>query len=633
MDRFIHKIYRPFLLPMALYFVSGLGVCVAQDLITELDEIEIIASPIEKYGVGATINKIDSSLLKNYSHSNLAAVLMAQSSIYIKQYGSGMLSTVSFRGTGAGHTVVRWEGLQVGYPFLGQTDLSLLPTDFTNEIRLVHGSSSARFGTGAIGGIINLESASPGLGLGVKVNQSIGSFGTSNTSLRISNAGDKGYVKLAGVYNKSKNNFQYQSSSGTPLGEQKNADFNIYGFKAEAGYKLNSKNLVEVTLQGINADRNLQPSIGSTASNNQLDNNFWSSLKYNHNLYSGVVTAQYGYLFDRINYNGSVTDSKQHNFKAELEYDLNNALSFETGLNSNWVGVVTPNYENNNAKELRSNIYGSLLWKATNRLNTTLNLRQAFVSGYKIPFTPSVGVDYQAIKSELWQLNLIGQVAKGYKVPTLNDRFWVPGGNEELSPEESINLEIGFNLKNNNGFPFWINATTYQLWVDNWILWLPNGAIWSPVNKRKVNGVGIELETGFEKKVNQAQLRGWLNYAYTKSTNQEALDEYDRSAGKQLPYVPFHNGNITGQLDLKNWEFQLNGLVTGKRFITTDNETEVPGYTLLNTQIAYNLYLEQWSLRVFIEANNITNTNYQSIINKAMPGINFLAGVQIHFNN
>lgn len=633
MDRYIKTSYRPILLLLALLNVSVFNVGFAQEQIIELDEVEVIASPIKKFGVGANIFTIDSSIILTYAQTSLAQLLNTQSSVYIKQYGAGMLSTVAFRGTGAGHTSILWNGMQVGYPFLGQTDLSLIPIDFTDEINLVHGSASARYGTGAIGGIIDLQSNNPQNGFGLEVNQSFGSFGTMNSAFRISNSGKKGYIEIGGIYKKSKNNFLYRSNSGEPLGNQENSDYSFYGVQLESKYHINSVSFFLLSIQGINADRNLQPSIGSTASNNQKDQNLWSSLVYSYKLKSGVLKGQYGRLFDQINYNGSVTYSRQNNARVTIEYDFKNNLSTEIGLNSNWVEVVTPFYENNVANENRSNLYASISWRATNRLNTSLNLRQAFVTGYNVPFTPSLGFEYHVATSNFWKLYFEAQLAKGYKVPTLNDRYWVPGGNLELESEESLNAEIGFKFKNTRNFPVWIGVTTYQLWVKNWILWLPQAGIWSPENKQKVKGTGVEVESGFEKKMGPAQLKGWLNYAFTKSTNMEPLDQYDRSEGKQLPYVPFHNGNITWQLSINKWEFQINGVVTGKRFITSDNENEVPGYVLLNTRVGYDFHFSKWRLLAYLEGNNITNTNYQSIINKAMPGINFLGGLKINFNN
>ncbi len=638
MDRLNNKLYRLIVI-WILFCVSGSSVSFAQEnknqpisATNELEAVEILASRIHKFGVGANINTIDSTVLAHAKHTSLSQILSTQSTVFIKQYGPGMLASIAFRGTGAAHTTILWNGMQIGYPSLGQADLSLISIDFIDEISLVHGSASARFGTGAIGGTVDLTSRGATKGFSVLANQSIGSFGTSNSSLQISNGGERGFLKIGGFFKKSNNNFPYKSSNGKPLGTQENANFSISGVKMDAKLILNKRNSFDFNVQATHANRNIQSSIGSSAINNQKDKNIWSSFAYNHFFENAVATLQYGFLYDKINYNRSTTFSTQHKFNATIEYDIAKNIVAELGANTTLVEVNTPFYNNGLASETRANLFASIRWNVLHRLNMSLNLRQAYVTGYKIPFTPALGLDFQALNSTHWQLNVVGQLARGYRVPTLNDRFWVPGGNINIKPEESVNAEIGVKLKNKGDTPYWIKGTTYQLWVDDWILWMPNGAFWSPGNIRKVKGFGVEFESGIEKQFGKLHVKGWLNYAYTKSTNQEALDKYDRSVGKQLPYVPFHNGNITGQVEVGQWQLQANLVITSKRFITADNETQVPGYGLLNLQTSYKFYFQEWRIRTFMEVNNTTNTNYQSIINRAMPGINFLVGANVHFN-
>ena len=57
-----------------------------------------------------------------------------------------MLSTISFRGTGAGHTSVIWNGVNINQPTIGQTDFSLFPVFAFDDIRIFYGASSSIFG-------------------------------------------------------------------------------------------------------------------------------------------------------------------------------------------------------------------------------------------------------------------------------------------------------------------------------------------------------------------------------------------------------------------------------------------------------------------------------------------------------
>ncbi|MCB0496913.1 MAG: TonB-dependent receptor [Cyclobacteriaceae bacterium] len=614
-----------------LLLVAGSGHTYAQEKITHLDEVEIVAGELSRFGAGAFISEVDSSVIKNYGRQSLAELLVNNTSANIKQYGSGQLASISFRGTGAGHTSVRWNGLQVGYPFLGQADFSVIPLEFIDEVSLLHGSASARYGTGAIGGLVDLQSGEPLGGLNIMLHQSVGSFGSSNSALQFSEAKGNGYVRIGGFYNHSNNNFKVRSSNGDYLGRQENANYFLSGGILEAGYQLGNAGTLEIKMQQASTNRNLQPSIGSNSLvTNQRDENLWASVAFERDHAASNLKLQYGYLFDRINFEGSVTDSRQNIFQGSYDFDVSHMLSLEVGSNATWVNVLTPNYDNGEAQETRMGIFVSAQLQPTNKLEASINLRQSFATGYSVPFTPSLGLSYLLNRSENWRFKLRGQVSKGYRVPTLNDRFWVPGGNPDLEPEESVNAELGFDLT--QGKAFWVHMTTYKMWVTNWILWEDQGVFWSPENAQKVEGDGIELDIGYHQAFGKVHAKYWLNYAYTKSTNMEARNVYDHTVGKQLAYVPFHNANAHTQWSLNEWSALLTAQFTGKRYTSNDNDNSVPEYLLINLRASRSWVWNTWTLNAFLEANNLTNTNYQSVLNRAMPGINFSAGIRINFN-
>ena len=261
------------------------------------------------------------------------------------------------------------------------------------------------------------------------------------------------------------------------------------------------------------------------------------------------------------------------------------------------------------------------------------NLRQTFVTGYVVPFTPSIGLEYQLIKSSHQLLSIKAQTARGYRVPTLNDRYWDPGGNVDLLPESSVSAEVG--VTGRAGEKEWLTyeLTYYQLWVDDWILWLPEGNHWSPQNIKQVNGKGVEMSAVFTHHLGKATMRWRTNYAYTSSINQKGIDQFDRSVGKQLPYAPLHNANFSGTLISQRWTIALMADITGKRFVTADNESDLPSFILLNTNVAKTFELRKTAINVYLKLNNLLNTSYQNIKNKAMPGFNGTLGVKLYFNN
>jgi iron complex outermembrane receptor protein len=267
------------------------------------------------------------------------------------------------------------------------------------------------------------------------------------------------------------------------------------------------------------------------------------------------------------------------------------------------------------------------------RLLVSINLRQSFNPNYTIPFIPSIGAEYLVINSSSHQLNIKSLLAKGYRVPTLNEQYWQPGGNPNLIPEDSYSAEVGISGKSIKGLSFSYDLTGYRMWVDNWILWRPNGIFWSPENIKHVDVYGLEASGSLAHELAAVYIKWLGNYAFTKSINRTGLDQFDRSVNKQLAYVPIHRATISSVSEWKNWSFILNAAFTGQRFVTADNEESLPEYLLLNLRLGKSFRKGKFIFKGHANINNVLNTNYQSIENKAMPGINYLIGITISYYN
>src|SRR5690606_5662237 len=79
----------------------------------ELEEVKIYGIPLKEYAVGSKIYKIDSASVAQGHQQTLSELISRKSPIYFKNYGQGMLSTVSFRGTSSNHTAVLWNGINI----------------------------------------------------------------------------------------------------------------------------------------------------------------------------------------------------------------------------------------------------------------------------------------------------------------------------------------------------------------------------------------------------------------------------------------------------------------------------------------------------------------------------------------
>jgi outer membrane cobalamin receptor len=600
----------------------------------ELEPVEIIEQRLSAFAIGSKTSVFDSTLIHLEALPDLADIINNYTATAVKSYGSGMLSTISFRGTGPSHTAILWHGINIAYPMLGQSDLSLLSLALSDQLTIQFGTGSPLYGSGALGGTLSLTNKLPKKGTEILFSQWFGSFGTIKNQVRASYASDKFYIQIGTLWDQSANNFSFKNTTkpGTPTEIQQEADYKIFGTSLESGLNIGQYGQLLISGQFFTADRNLQSSMNANRlADNQTDENIRLRTKYLYKKDKLTWNLNYALLHDVIGFNGDKTNASQNVFRAEMEQRINNLVLFNLAADYNNVKIQSPFYANNKAFDNRANIWASFLINPIDRLVLSLNLRQSFNAAYKIPFTPSIGVEYYLIERVKHTLKIKSLAARGFRIPTLNERFWQPGGNQDLVAEDSYSAEIGLAGKSTKGLVYSYEITTYRMWVDNWILWRPTGSFWSPENVKYVDVYGLELVGSLQHRLGQGKMNWLSNYAFTKSINRTGLDQFDRSVDKQLVYVPVHKASLSSITELNSWAVLINLAFTGERYVTADNEASLPAYFLLNFRLSKTFRSGNYSFNGHANINNALNTNYQSVENRAMPGINFLVGITISY--
>ncbi|MFW6096159.1 MAG: TonB-dependent receptor, partial [Bacteroidota bacterium] len=126
--------------------------------IHEIQPVEVLGSRNEFYDEDQKKTTIDTSILKTFASANLDELLSLSSPIFINTYGSsGSLSTPKLRGSASNHTSLTWNGFPIENTTMGQPDLSLAPSEFSEKISITHGASGSLYGNGTFGGSIDLK--------------------------------------------------------------------------------------------------------------------------------------------------------------------------------------------------------------------------------------------------------------------------------------------------------------------------------------------------------------------------------------------------------------------------------------------------------------------------------------------
>lgn len=614
-----------------------------------LKEVVVYGIPEQKFAAGSKIEHFDSLELSRQQSRSLSEVLMRKSPVYFKEYGPGMLSTVSFRGTSPNHTAVLWNGLNLNQPNLGQTDFSLIPLFAIEDISLQYGGSSALYGSDAIGGTIYLKS-SPRWNdqLNITLQQELGSFGAAFSGLGLQAARRNWSVTTRAYTRQAENDFEYinPNKRNRPVERNRNAAFAQKGLVQNIAYRFSNSSHLSLNSWYQHSQRQIQPTIGDQhTSDQQEDENLRLSLQYHNNSALGYLNAQFGYLYNYLLYN------RQNEYKTwqyigsfRHEKSIGDDFQLQFGGKINLIEAAIEQYPSGTAEETRNDLFTSLRYAPGERLKASLNLRQAFVSGYRVPFTPSAGLEYSLFSGQTFNLRWLASGGRSYRVPTLNDRYWQFGGNPALRPEDSWNTEstLRYQYENQNA-SFELSATAYHMWIDNWILWLPGVIMdpegrpvnaWTPRNIQQVNSKGIELSSHVKQSTPVGQVNMGGNLAFTRSINQTPMHQYDRTVGKQLPFVPLIKSNAYLEYHPGDWLLGTNWSFVDTRFTTGEEleEFSVPAFQLLDLSAGRNIRLQKHSATISFELRNLLNEQYQNYDNRAMPGRNYHISIRYNFN-
>jgi iron complex outermembrane receptor protein len=246
------------------------------------------------------------------------------------------------------------------------------------------------------------------------------------------------------------------------------------------------------------------------------------------------------------------------------------------------------------------------------------------------PIIPAFFVD--GVLSKVGNITAKASVSRNYRFPTLNDLYFLPGGNPDLKKESGWTYDAGvsFAVGQDGLYSLSGSANWFESFVKDWIIWLPTTkGFFSPDNIKDVHAYGVELKgnmvVNFAKEW-QLGLDG--TFSWTPSINRgEKRTPADQSVGKQLPYVPEYSAAVTGRLSWRRWSFLYKWNYYSERFTMSSNDIslsgKLPKYFMSNISLEKILEFNWAELSLKGTINNLFNEEYVSVLSRPMPGINF----------
>lgn len=628
--------------------------------------------PMKEIGVERTT--FDSVTLKENIALSIADVLTFNSPLFVKQYGRATLSTVSFRGTGPSHTQVTWNGMRINNPMLGMTDFSMIPSYFIDDASLLHGTSSVNEAGGALGGVVKLSTAPAAAdGFGLQYIQGIGMYRTFDEFLRLTWGDEHWQVSTRAVYQSSRNDYKYRNrdkkeniydeemnivGSYYPVERNKSGAFDDVHVLQEIYYNTGRGDRFGLNAWYINSNRELPLLTTDYADdtrfeNRQREHTLRSVLSWDRLRRDWKVGAKAGYIHTWMAYdyrrdpgNGIMTSMTRSRSRIDTfygqaagEYAVGDEWLFTTdiALHQHFVRSADKNivlqqgdkaivgYDQGRV-EIDAAV--SAKWRPAERLGLSAVLREQLY-GTKWATVPTLFADY--LLSKRGNVVAKASVSRNFRFPTLNDLYFLPGGNPDLKNETGVQYEAGLSFAVGRDAIYTLSgsASWYDQRIDDWILWLPTTkGFFSPVNIKEVHAYGVEVRADLSVMLARGlklDLDGTFSWSPSINVG-EPMSPADQSVGKQLPYEPEFSGTATGRLAWRSWGLLWQFCYYSERYTMSSNDITLTGrltpYVMNNLSLEKGFAFRRADLSLKATINNLFNEEYLSVLSRPMPRMN-----------
>jgi vitamin B12 transporter len=579
---------------------------------------------------------MDRALLAAYSLQSLSELLAQQTPAFIKSMGTNGFATLNIRGASGAQSSVFWNGIPINNAAYGFADISNMNVNQFDDVKVLYGSSSAMLGSGNMGATILLDDpvmfSDSIVSSKSKIGVALGSY--SNYRLHFDQRiyGKKIFFKIKTLWHSVENNFLYFDQN---LLEKKmeNAQANGWSSTATFGYKFNEKSIFKLNLWLQNSNRALPPALFETYSvKHQKDQTIRLVGDYTKKINSGFLFAKSSFSNDRMQYDSAVVmfnkfQTIQSFSEIGYKFLFKNADEWTVSIpvHLNW--LKNTNLVDQSRYQHRVALSSQYSKYINEHILLNLQVRLEKINQDIIP----LGGANAQYKLADW-FTLKGNFQRSYRAPTLNEWYYNPGGNINLKPEKSWHGEMGYQLdaKISSNLKFQQSLIWFHRAVKDWIYWM-GGAIWTPHNIASVYSRGVETFNSLQWQSGKWRVQLCVNTSYVRATTLSSYMPQDGSLGKQIPYTPIYNGQVSSMLSYKRVQIVYTHTYTGYRYATTDESQYLTPYNLQYIKCVLPIKINKVDVQWGLQINNLTDKNYQVIFQRPMPRRNASLNLQISF--
>ena len=620
--------------------------------------VEAVRPPTD-LDAAAAITRIGANAIRETGASSVAAVLAERSPVFLKSYGATGSATLSLRGTQGNQSQVLLDGLRVANPQTGQVDLSLIPSVMVESIDVMQGASSARYGSGSLGGTVRLRTLRARDSLLVRSATDVGAFGERSTSAVATGSVSGWRGLLSGRLATEDGDFSYTNEALVPAQTVRRQGAGLDTRTAFGRITAPETGRVpgSWSLSGWHtaANRGL-PGPANAPSSGAVQDTQISRIWLAGDLDIGTsllrVSGQYTHGTSRYQNPATNAQSKTISQSAELSATSTspipqpNASFLRSWLKDGWVDVgftgrVDAASINEDARQWTTAAFVEAgLGTAWLRLFPAarldvLSLRNADISASSFPLperddatgttlalSPRLGVELQPFQHT--DIRVTGRVSRAFRAPTFTERFYQPGGTPGLDNESGWSTEIGLRLQRSRpSTRAVLQANVFRTIIRDQIVWAPSYVdsgvqVWSPGNIKSVHTRGVEVSgVGEIQWTSNVSLSGGALFTVTEAENR--ANPNAASFGAQLPYVPRQQAKVWLDAAVHQFAAGIAAQAVSERFYSSDETQSTPPYQIARAHVSYIQPLGDASITVRMDVDNAFNRDYAIVRLYPMP--------------
>ena len=623
---------------LAIFLLSPSILSLTYAQVIEINPVEVTATRMEQKLSDSipAVSVITKEEIVRSNAGDISELLAGQTGIeFARNGGIGAPIFVYMRGSGSTQTMVLVDGI----PFSSQdatggaSPINMIPINQIDRVEIMRGNAAAIYGSGAMGGVINLITTSKdSKGFNPSASITYGRYNSTRASTGIDGGDDDVFYSFSAAHNQSKgfeavSSAKYSTVNPSPNGYQQNS------LRASVTKIIDSKNSFGLKLfhaDGKSPYDNYYANTTSEAwenkartqmaqfyTKNKITSEWTSKLSISHSqndtktLTNGMFNSLYGrYITDHevLNWFNNYALTNRHSLTFGYEKDTSKFGSeYSDGISDGSAKL----------KAIKSRAFIGLL-SSYGGLTTQLNLSHEMLPGAGNTNNYLVSAGYSLSPN----LKVTAANSTAASAPTLGQLYDLSsGGNSALKPEFAKTTELSLQYSKEDTFAravifdtryrdliaagSTLVANTY--WASQFVYQYEN------VNSSHNNGLEIQLK----KRLNRILIG--LNFTHQSPVNQNSVVVQNKARN-------FGNFDLN-YLVSEKFDAGLGVLSTTSRITTSPDSvrTYTSGYSVLRLHSTYKFNDE---MRAVTSIENALNKNYYQIYGYNTPGRGIYATFQ-----